>query len=264
MGCEIRIGTSGWHYKHWLGTYYPEGTAPAKMLPYYLRDFDTVEINNSFYRLPLRSTFETWKKSTPPDFRFAVKASRFITHMKKLKDPEASVDRFFDAVEGLGKKLGVILFQLPPSWKLDLERFEHFVSVLPRKHRYTFEFREPTWFDPRVSEVLARNNMAFCIYELAGFHSPIEVTADFVYVRLHGPTAEKYQGSYTNAVLRQWAGRIEQWSRTLAGVYVYFDNDQAGFAAHNAKSLRNLVIERTMQRDRRGLASSASREEIRR
>lgn len=169
-----------------------------------------------------------------------MKASRFITHNKKLKDPQNALDNFLPRAEALGKKLGPILFQLPPMWKLNLSRLEEFLAALPRYHRYTFEFREPGWNTEKVYELLRRFNAAYCIHELAGFHTPIEITADWSYVRLHGPGA-KYQGSYQKEVLSAWAERIAGWSRSLKAIYIYFDNDQAGYAAHNALELSRLV-----------------------
>ncbi len=240
MSAAVHIGTSGWHYRHWCGPFYEEKLPPAKMLPFYLRHFDTVELNNSFYKLPTISALECWRDSTPAGFCFAVKASRFITHNKKLKDPENALQHFLPRVEGLGKKLGPILFQLPPSWRVNLERLEEFLAALPRKHRYAFEFREHTWHTARVYEILHRHHAAFCIFQLAGFQSPAEVTTDFVYIRLHGPGG-KYQGSYSHAQLSQWAERVRQWSEALKAIYVYFDNDQAGYAAQNALELKKLV-----------------------
>ncbi|HZU33422.1 MAG TPA: DUF72 domain-containing protein, partial [Candidatus Angelobacter sp.] len=199
MSADIRIGTSGYHYKHWVGPFYPPRTSTAKMLDYYIQHFDTLELNNSFYRLPTIEAFESWRDSTPKNFVFAVKASRFITHNKKLKDPENALDNILPRAEHLKKKLGPMLFQLPPKWKINLERLETLLQILPREHRYTFEFRELSWMDPKVNQMLERFNAAFCIYELAGYHSPLEITADFAYVRLHGPAAGKYQGSYSNA-----------------------------------------------------------------
>ncbi len=240
MSGSVRIGTSGWHYAHWRGPLYEAGLAPARMLEFYARHFDTVEINNSFYRLPSTETLESWRKGTPAGFCFAVKGSRFITHNKKLKDPQNALDNFLPRLKALGNKLGPILFQLPPSWKLNAERIEEFLSALPRRHQYAFEFRERSWHVPQVYEILRRHNAAFCAYHLFGFESPIEVTADFAYVRLHGPDGP-YQGSYTRAQLRDWAERIRGWRRSLKDVYVYFDNDQAGYAALNALELKKLV-----------------------
>jgi len=239
---QIHIGTSGWHYKHWKGPFYPADLPASKMLGWYVEHFDTVEINNSFYRLPAATALELWCRQTPPSFCFAVKASRFITHNKKLKDPKDSTKRFMAVIDKLERRLGPILFQLPPSWKLNAERLEEFLATLPSAHRYVFEFRNPTWNVPTVYEVLRRYNAAFCIYELAGFQSPIEVTADFTYVRLHGP-GNKYQGDYGSNILRAWATRIEEWSEKLKHIFVYFDNDQAGFAPKNALELQKMIRE---------------------
>lgn len=242
MGTDIRIGTSGFHYKHWVGSFYPAKTPPAKMLDYYARRFDTLELNNSFYRLPDISAFASWRDATPRDFVFAVKASRFITHNKKLKDPENALENLLPRAEHLGRKLGPLLFQLPPRWRVNIPRLETLLEVLPREHRYAFEFRELSWITPEVNRVLQRYNAAFCIYELAGYHSPLTISADFAYVRLHGPGAGKYQGSYSRAALRAWGRRVRSWAGNLKAVYVYFDNDQAGYAARNALALRNLVF----------------------
>jgi uncharacterized protein YecE (DUF72 family) len=238
---EIRIGTSGYSYKHWVGRYYPEGTKGADMLPHYLHDFDTVELNNTFYQLPEETTFEAWRKRTPQDFLFAVKGSRFITHMIKLKDAQRGLTNFLPRAERLRSKLGPILWQLPPGWKANVERLEEFLAALPRTHRYTFELRNETWMNDDVLEVLRRYNAAFCIYELAGYQSPIELTADWTYIRLHGPTAFKYQGSYSDEQLAEWAARIRSWSRKLKGIYVYFDNDDSAYAVENALTLKKML-----------------------
>lgn len=212
------------------------------MLDFYVQHFDTVELNNSFYRLPNETAFDNWRKSTPPDFVFSLKASRFITHVKKLKDPEDASQNFLHRARRLGPKLGPIVFQLPPRFKVNIERLEILLRQLPRKFRYVFEFRDLTWITPEINELLKKFNAAFCIYELAGYHSPITVTADFAYVRLHGPTPNKYQGSYSEDRLRQWSRQINEWSKTLAAVYIYFDNDQAGFAAQNAMTLKRMLM----------------------
>jgi uncharacterized protein YecE (DUF72 family) len=234
---ELWIGTSGWHYKHWVGTFYPPRTPGSRMLEYYFGRFDTVELNNTFYCLPKRPALECWRDSTPAGFRFAAKGSRFLTHMKKLKDPEQGLEKFFHAIDVLEPKLGPILFQLPPNWQLDFDRLQHFLHVLPAEHQYAFEFRNPSWDVPEVYTLLGRHNAAYCIFELAGVHSPIQVTADFAYVRLHGPGG-KYQGSYSDEVLSVWAKRIAEWRRQPRAVYVYFDNDDSGYAAQNALRLK--------------------------
>jgi uncharacterized protein YecE (DUF72 family) len=239
---EIRIGTSGWHYKHWIGNFYPARTQPSQMLAYYLQYFDTVEINNSFYRLPAPGVFTRWGEATPPNFRFAVKASRFLTHNKKLKDPENALENLLPRAEELGRKLGPILFQLPPKWHCNVERLEGLLQILPKQHRYAFEFREASWHCSEVLEVLRRYDAAYCLYELAGFTTENEITADWTYIRLHGPGG-KYQGSYSDAALLRWAEQIGRWSTKLKRIYVYFDNDQAGYAPENALRLKKFTSE---------------------
>ncbi len=236
----IRIGTSGWHYDHWRGPFYPEKLPASKMLGYYLGKFDTVEINNSFYRLPTEEAFAEWKRATPETFLFAVKASRFITHMKKLKDPEAAFEKFFDRVSVLGRKLGPILFQLPPRWQADSERLNQFLASLPSGLRCAFEFRDPSWFSEEVNAILRKHRAAFCMYDFDRRLSPQTVTARWIYVRLHGPEG-RYAGSYSNAVLKDWAATFRSWDREGRDVYCYFDNDQAGYAAKDALRLKQFV-----------------------
>ena len=238
---DLRIGTSGYHYKHWIGRYYPENLKPSDMLAYYLRDFDTVELNNTFYHLPLESTFDNWRDSVPVQFRYAVKGSRFITHMIKLKDAQRGLANFLPRAERLGRRLGPILWQLPPRWNVNVERLGEFLQTLPRTHRYAFELRNATWMTDAVLDVLQKYNAAFCIYELAGYQSPLEVTADWTYVRLHGPTQSKYQGSYTEKQLATWAKRIDAWQPKMKAIYVYFDNDDSAFAVKNALTLKTLT-----------------------
>lgn len=238
---KVRIGTSGWHYKHWLGgVFYPEGMRPSEMFKFYARHFDTVEINNSFYQLPTATTFDNWRESSPRNFCYAVKASRFITHMKKLKDPESSSAKFFLAADRLGPKLGPILFQLPPRWKINLERLEEFLRTLPGEHHYAVEFRDDTWLVPEVYNLLRKYNAAFCIHDFADMKMPREITADFAYVRFHGPTSAKYWGSYSDRDLRAWADWIKEQRRGLS-IYAYFNNDPEGAAIKNALTLKEFV-----------------------
>ena len=211
------------------------------MFEFYARYFSTVEINNSFYRLPTAATFDAWRESSPEGFCFAVKASRFITHMKKLKDPESSSAKFFLVAERLREKLGPILFQLPPRWKVNVERFSEFLAALPSGHKYVVEFRDESWFVEPVVELMRKYNVAFCIHDFADMRVPKEITADFTYVRFHGPTSAKYFGSYSDAELRTWAKRIEEWRRRLSAVYVYFNNDPGGQAVKNALMLKKLL-----------------------
>ncbi len=235
----LHIGTSGWHYKHWIDTYYPSGTKEKDQLGLYVKDFSTVEINNSFYQLSATKTFKGWAAATPENFLFAVKGSRYITHMKKLNVLKADVNRFLNRVNKLGVKTGPVLFQLPPRWKVNAARLELFLSRLNPAWRYVFECKNSTWYTEPVYELLRRYNCAFCIYELAGHQSPEVNTADFVYIRLHGPGA-KYQGSYSITVLQEWAYKCKAWQQQGKDIYIYFDNDQAGYAAMNALKLQEL------------------------
>ena len=237
---HIHIGTSGWHYRHWVGPFYPEGTRPEAFLAHYARNFRTTEINNTFYRLPTPETLAAWRDRTPKGFTFACKASRYITHMKKLRDPEASCQRFLEAVGVLAGKLGPLLFQLPPRWRVDPGRLEAFLAALPRDRRVAFEFRDESWFAPEVYRLLRRCEAAFCIYELAGRQAPVEVTGDFVYLRLHGPGGP-YQGRYGDRALAAWAARILMWRKAGRDVYCYFDNDEKGYAALDARRLIEMV-----------------------
>lgn len=238
---KIHIGTSGWHYKHWKGTFYPPDIKESQQFEAYLKYFSTVELNNSFYMLPAAKTFENWHKATPDNFVFAVKASRFFTHMKKLIVDKTSISKFFTNASKLERKLGVVLFQLPPKWQANAERLQNFISALPKGYRFTFEFREHSWYNEEVYGILKNNNCAFCIYELQYHLSPLEVTADFVYVRLHGP-GNKYQGSYSDETLKEWAVRCKKWEQQGKDVFIYFDNDQEGYAAFNAVRLKELMV----------------------
>jgi uncharacterized protein YecE (DUF72 family) len=241
MAGRAHIGTSGWHYKHWLGLFYPEKLPAKEMLNHYVRNFRTVELNNTFYHLPDPATFDNWREHTPSDFLFAVKGSRFITHMKKLKDPRRSTEKFFDGAERLEKKLGPILFQLPPRWRVNLQRLEEFLESLPSTHKYAFEFRDESWLIAETYELLRRYNAAFCIHDLGGKQTPLEVTAKFTYVRFHGPGEAKYSGSYSKAALKQWAEQFKEWVQQGRHVYAYFNNDIGGHAITNAHQLIEMV-----------------------
>jgi uncharacterized protein YecE (DUF72 family) len=234
----LHIGTSGWHYKHWIGPFYPERTRTADMLAFYARHFDIVELNNTFYKLPTESAIDDWRDSTPAQFRFAAKGSRYLTHMKKLTDTGPGIENYFERVDALGKKLGPIVFQLPPHWGVNAPRLEAFLDALPRHHRFAFEFRDQSWNAKPVLDLLKKSNAAYCIFELNGVRSPCEITADFTYLRLHGPGGP-YQGSYDDATLREWAKQLRDWN--LREAFVFFDNDQAGYAALNALRLKELA-----------------------
>ncbi len=237
---KIHIGTSGWHYDHWYRAFYPEGLPKESFLSHYGEHFKTVEINNSFYRLPGKKTLETWRKTVPAGFVFAVKGSRYITHMKKLKDAEDALSALLERIRVLGEKLGPVLFQLPPRWTFNPRRLESFLERLPAEGRFAFEFRDPSWHDRAACELLKNHNAAFCIYDLAGRQSPREVTADFVYVRLHGP-GDAYRGKYGASALSGWAGAFATWTAQGKEIFCYFDNDEAGYAVENALSLQAMV-----------------------
>jgi len=237
---QIHVGTSGWHYNHWKTVFYPETIPSSDWLSYYAGQFATVEINNSFYQMPEKETLEHWREIAPADFVFSVKASRYITHMKKLKDPREPVNRFMTSIESLGKKLGPVLFQLPPKWQCNADRLASFLSILPSGNRYALEFRDESWFNQRVYHILEAHNAAFCIYHLDNMTSPRKVTADFAYIRLHGP-ARPYQGSYDPQTLAGWVGAMTSWADQGRKIYCYFDNDQQGYAAQNALLMKNMM-----------------------
>jgi len=234
------IGTSGWHYQHWKGPFYPEDLADDQLLQHYAEHFHTAEVNNTFYQLPSKETLARWRDAVPRGFLFSVKASRYITHMKKLKDPEEPVASLIDGISILGQSLGPVLFQLPPRWHLNADRLRSFLTTLPEGYRYAFEFRDPSWFGQETEETLAEHNAAFCIYDFEGRQSPLTVTADFVYVRLHGPNGA-YQGKYDDSTLSDWAESLASWAAQGKDVFCYFDNDEKGYAVINALKLKELL-----------------------
>jgi uncharacterized protein YecE (DUF72 family) len=237
---RLYLGTSGWSYPHWKGPFYPGDLSSARMLGYYARHFHSAEINNTFYRLPQAQTLRQWRDAVPRDFVFAVKASRYITHMKKLRDPQASTHLFLQRIGTLGRRLGPVLFQLPPHWRYNEARLAELLGILPGSQRHAFEFRDRSWHERGCYRLLERHNAAFCIYDLDGFVSPRQVTADFVYVRLHGPDGP-YQGRYSTRALAGWAGAFSTWLSMGRDVYCYFDNDQAGYAAEDALRLQRML-----------------------
>lgn len=242
MTGAIRIGTSGWHYDHWRGTFYPGTLSKKHWLAFYARTFDTVEINNSFYRLPTRQAVEQWRQAVPAGFSFAIKASRYTTHVKRLKDAPASFAKFFAAIVPLAAQIGPILFQTPPRFTPDAARLDAFIAELPEGYTFAFEFRDPRWFNADVRRVLERRKCAFCIFDIGGLQSPLWRTGDFTYLRLHGP-GEKYSGSYPEPELQRWARRIRDWRREI-DVWCFFDNDEMGYAAQDAMRLKQMLSRR--------------------
>ena len=235
--CDIRIGTSGWHYADWQGRFYPEKLAKNKWFEHYAKVFDTVEINNTFYRLPKEQTFQNWHRQAPKNFLFAVKANRFITHIKRLKDPQESLERFFKGAKLLRKNLGPILYQLPPSFHRDLDRLESFLEVLSKKLIAVFEFRHKSWFSQDTCDLLRKFNAGFCIHDMPAMKVPRVVTSDVIYIRFHGPTG-RYQGNYSKSALQDWAGWIKDNLKGKKAVFAYFNNDYNAYAINNAKTLK--------------------------
>jgi uncharacterized protein YecE (DUF72 family) len=234
---RLYCGTSGWIYQHWRGVFYPEGLGQAKWLQYYAGRFDTVEINNSFYRLPEKSTFGRWRDESPPGFTFSVKASRFLTHMKKLKDPEDPLRRVLENSEGLGPKRGPILYQLPPNWHANLDRLERFLAILPAGVRHVFEFRDDTWQREDVWSLLERYSAGYCIMDSPGLPLHIRSTADFSYIRMHYGLDN---GDYGRRQLIWWSNTVKKLLEH-GDVYIYFNNDQSGCAVKDALALIHLV-----------------------
>lgn len=240
MLVTVRVGTSGWMYDQWQGVLYPSELPKKEWLSFYATFFDTVEINASFYHLPKVETFQKWYAETPPSFLFSVKASRYITHVKKLRDIEEPLARFYERVEVLKEKGGPLLFQFPPRFSFHEETFKDFLTRLSPQFQYVFEFRHPSFFCDRVYELLHRYNIALCFADTPFFPYVEVVTASFVYLRLHG-SQSLYTHCYTEEELCSWAEKMRGWRETKA-VYCYFDNDYLGFAVRNALTLREMVL----------------------
>lgn len=241
MLVTVRIGTSGWMYDHWRGILYPPDLPKQRWLSRYAQVFDTVEINASFYHLPREESFRRWYDETPSSFLFAVKAPRYITHLKKLQGVTEALSQFFKRVTLLGEKCGPLLFQFPPRFSFQREVFKAFLRELPSSFLYTFEFRHPSFFCEEVYELLTRYRVALCFADTPFFPYAEVITAPFVYLRLHGAQS-LYTHRYSDAELERWAAKIAGWRKSYP-VYCYFDNDYAGFAVENACTLRNLLSE---------------------
>jgi len=234
--CNIRVGTSGWYYDHWKGRFYPEKLPKSEWFGYYAEHFNTVEVNNTFYHLPSEQTLKNWHSRAPQNFLYAVKANRYITHIKRLKDPSDALERFFRAVGLLKENLGPVLYQLPPSLHKDLGLLESFIKLLGKKPPAVFEFRHKSWYEDDTFKLLERHGSAFCIHDLAGCQTPRIITARSIYIRFHGTTG-RYSGNYTDKMLAGWAEWIRQNAKSVKAVYAYFNNDVSGHAVKNAKTL---------------------------
>ena len=242
------IGCSGWHYKSWKGLIYPPELPTTAWLRAYARRFSTVELNNSFYRLPSEDTFAGWREQAPRGFLFAVKASRFLTHIKRLRDPEEPLQRLLTHAKPLGPALGPLLYQIPPRWFPDPERLETFLAALPDRvapHsryrlRHVLEMRDPRGYEPWVIDLLRRYGVALCVHDMPGSESPLLMVGPIVYLRFHGYGA-KYGGSYPDEVLDEWAEWIRRALAAGRDVYAYFNNDINGYAVFDAERLRMRV-----------------------
>jgi uncharacterized protein YecE (DUF72 family) len=220
--------------------YYPEGLSKSKWLQFYAQQFNTVELNNSFYRLPSEKAFDNWRESSPENFAFAVKASRFITHVKRLRNLESAPETFLSRARLLEHKLGPVLYQLPPNMKRNEELLENFLSLLPQEYDHVLEFRHQSWIDDAVFDILHQYNAGLCIFDMPGFTCPLVATGDFAYIRFHG-SANLYASCYSNDELAQWAGRIAHLGKNLKAIYIYFNNDAEAFAVKNAATLTNYL-----------------------
>ncbi|MEW6109840.1 MAG: DUF72 domain-containing protein [Nitrospirota bacterium] len=238
---ELRIGCSGFNYPHWRGNFYPQGLPQRKWLQHYCSIFSTVELNVTFYRLPLPSTFEKWHNETPDNFAFSLKGSRYITHVRKLAEPEESLEMFFRGALLLKNKLKVILWQFPPSYKLNIPRLKGFLKLLNKYPvRNTLEFRHESWISQDTISLCMENNMSMCMSDWPVFNDDLPVTSDFVYIRRHG-FGGGYDTCYSEDFLRKDAGRIKAYIKKNRDVFIYFNNDASGYAPRNAKELSGLL-----------------------
>lgn len=236
----IRVGCSGWQYPHWRGAFYPAGLPQRAWLAHYASRFDTVEVNSTFYRLPPAEVVRGWGTSVPGGFVFAIKASRYLTHRKRLVDPEPALAVLVDRVSLLGSHLGPILYQLPPRWQRNVGRLRAFLDVLPRHLRHAVEFRDPSWYADDVFRLLEVHDVALVVHDLADAASPRLAVASFVYVRLHGASG-RYAGAYSPRALRSWAEWLVEQRRAGRTAWVYFNNDVAAQAPRDASRLKRLL-----------------------
>ncbi len=234
---QFRVGTSGYQYNHWEKTFYPEKLSKKHWFAHYAKFFDTVEINNTFYRLPSPDVFDAWRKQAPAEFCYVLKFSRYGSHVKRLKDSRATIGRFLKPARRLRRFLGPILVQLPPNWNVNMDRLQEFFKAAPPSLRWAVEFRDPSWLCEDVFAILQRHNAALCIHDMIADH-PRRITADWVYLRFHG---DHYSGSYTPETLKAQARWIKQQLAEGRDVFAYFNNDAQGYAVNNALELKKYV-----------------------
>jgi uncharacterized protein YecE (DUF72 family) len=242
---RILIGTSGWHYDSWRGPFFPKGLPLKHQLQYYASQFQTTELNGVFYRTPTYEAVKSWRAQTGKNFVFAWKASKFITHWKRLSHNSVdSLELLEERLSLLGNKAGPVLFQLPPNFEADADRLVSFFELLSKTRRYSFEFRHPSWYQPSIMKLLSKQNISLCLSDHQDAPAPWKRTADFVYIRGHGPGG-RYKGHYRPDTLAEWARRIKSWKRQGCDVFIYFDNDQKSAAPADAMKLRQLLAVRS-------------------
>jgi uncharacterized protein YecE (DUF72 family) len=235
------IGTSGWHYDDWRNRFYPEKLPKSWWLKFYTEHFPTVELNNTFYRLPSENAVANWHDSSPPDFLFSVKVSRFITHIKRLKDTKEAMDNFMSRMRKLDGKLGPLLYQLPPGMHRNDDVLSDFLAGLPDNIRHVMEFRHESWLENDVFDILRKYHVGMCVFDMPKLSCPLVATADFAYIRFHGRDS-LYSSCYSDDELAGWAEKIENIAKTLESVFIYFNNDVQGFALKNAVTLRDYLM----------------------
>ncbi len=238
----VYIGTSGWSYGHWGGVLYPDGLPTDHRLDHYRCEFRTAELNASYYRWPTEAAFTSWRRRLPENFILSVKAPRALTHAKRLYAPESWLARIHRGLVRLGSRAGVLLVQLPPAAEFDRARLAYFLQCVPVRMRVCVEFRHPSWHQDSTFALLQEHSAAYCVMSGANLPCILRATAEFVYVRLHGPDHQHlYTGSYSDDELRWWSDRIGEWQAMGRDVFVYFNNDGAGNAVRNARTLREMV-----------------------
>lgn len=244
MPANIHIGTSGWSYKHWRGLFYPPELAAGNWLSFYAQTFSTTEINGSFYRLPTQETVQKWMQQVPRDFMFCPKMSRYLTHLKKLNDPEEPLERFFTIFEPMKNNMGPVLIQLPPFLKFNYETADPFYHLLKNnysEHAFVIEVRQDSWLKEESLHLMTKYDVGLVIAQ-SGDKFPYSelITAKTIYVRFHGPR-ELYASSYSDKMLEAFAKKCRRWLRQKHEIWVYFNNDVHGYATQNAKRLSEMV-----------------------
>lgn len=238
----VRIGTSGWAYRHWLGRFYPRRLPSREHLAHFARRFPCVEINSTYYRLPAASVFEAWRDAAPDGFRYAVKAPGIITHEKRLVDVREDLDEFLERARLLRDHLGPVLFQFPPGFHADVKLLDAFLDMLPDDVPCAVELRHRSWYAHDVTDMLARRNVAWVVHDFGRRGAPVWSTADWVYLRMHGPSG-RYRGAYDAVTLYAWSQRILEWLKEGRRVWCFFNNDERAKSVRNAMELRDMLEE---------------------